>query len=237
MRDIIIDTEAMLNFNAAVDSMLAPDNGLSGFILGHGEAGRGKTFAAQRYHVERGGVYVRAWENWSHTAFMQRLLFEVLEQNGDMPRHNGNRCKEMIIQRLLQKRVAIKVDEADRLNIKLIESLRDILDETGAPVVLIAEEGIFGLLTERRRIWSRVVQEVEFGKINAAEVGMYAMKAAGLDIPADLCVVIADRAEGDFRIVRNMMIQLEQAAKAAETFTVNSDLLETALATRNWRRK
>lgn len=237
MRDIIIETEAMLRFNTAVDSMLDPESGLSGFVLAHGQAGRGKTVAAHRYHVERGGAYVRAWESLSHTAFMQRLLFEIKGQNGDMPRHNGNRCKEMMIHHLLKERMVIEVDEADRLNIKLIESLRDILDETDSPIALVAEEGIFGLLTERRRIWSRVVHEVEFGKINAAEVGVYAMKAAGLDIPADLCLTISDRAEGDFRIVRNMMIVLEQAAKAAETFKVDAGMLDTALASRNWRRK
>lgn len=237
MRDIIIETEAMLRFNKAADSLLDPDSGLSGFILAHGQAGRGKTVAAHRYHVERGGAYVRVWEGLSHTAFMQRLLFEVKGQNGDMPRHNAGRCKEMIIQHLLKERMFIEIDEADRLSLKLIESLRDILDETGSPVGLIAEEGIFGLLTERRRIWSRVVQEVEFGKINAAEVALYGMKAAGLDIPADLCLAISDRAEGDFRLVRNMMLALEQAAKAAETFKVDAAILETALATRTWRRK
>lgn len=237
MRDIIIETEAMLRFNTAIDSMIDTDSGLNGFILAHGQAGRGKTVAAHRYHVDRGGAYVRVWESMSHTALMQRLLFEIRGKNGDMPRHSGARCKELIIQHLLKERMVIEVDEADRLNIKLIESLRDILDETGSPIALVAEEGIFSLLSERRRVWSRVVQEIEFGAINAAEVALYAMKAAGLDIPADLCRTISDKAEGDFRLVRNMLILLEQAAKAAQTFSVDSKVLEAVLSSRSWRRK
>lgn len=237
MRDIIIDTEAMLRFDAAVDSMLDVNSGLTGFVLAHGQAGRGKTVASHRYHLNRGGAYVRVWENWSQSAFLQRLLFEVRGQNGDMPRHQGNRCKEMVVQILLKNRIPIVIDEADRLRIERIEDLRDIGEATGAPIILVAEEGIFGLLSERRRIWSRVVHEVEFTAINAAEVAIYAMKAAGLDISAELCGIISQKAEGDFRIVRNMMLLVEQASKAAETVKISAEILETALASRTWRRK
>ena len=131
----------------------------------------------------------------------------------------------------------IIVDEADRLAIGRIEDLRDILEMTGAPIILIGEEGIFGLLSERRRIWSRVAHEVEFGPISAAEEAMYAMKAAALDIPAELCGSIAERAEGDFRLVRNMMLLLEKAAKAAENFIVDATMLDGVLSARSWRRK
>ena len=108
---------------------------------------------------------------------------------------------------------------------------------TGAPVVLIGEEGIFGLLSERRRIWSRVAYEVEFGPISAAEVALYAMQAAGLDIPPALSAEIAKKTEGDFRLVRNMMILLEKAAKASGSFAVDARMLETVLTARTWRRK
>ena len=63
------------------------------------------------------------------------------------------------------------------------------------------------------------------------------MKAAALDIPPELCQRIAERAEGDFRLVRNMMLLLEKAAKAAESFTVDAAMLDTVFAARPWRRK
>ncbi|CAK7025237.1 MAG: hypothetical protein DELT_02554 [Desulfovibrio sp.] len=237
MRDVTIDIESMLRFDEAVDSMLDPESGLSGFLVAHGQAGRGKTVAAQRYHVSRGkSVYLDVMENWSQTAFLRELLYEVKGANGDKPRYNKDRCKDMIIALLKNKRMAIIVDEADRLSEERIEDLRDISKRTGAAIVFVAEEDIFGLLSGRRRFWSRVVYEIEFGPINAAEVAVYAMKAAGLDIPAEQCRTIATRAEGDFRLVRNMMLAVERAAKAAGTFKVDADMLETALATRTWRR-
>lgn len=237
MRDIIIETTSMTRFDAALDDVCAAGKGTSGFVLAYGQAGRGKSVAADRYYYQHGGAYVRVWEGWSQTAFLQRLLFELLARNGDMPRHTGNRCKERIVEVLDRDRKPIFVDEADRLHITRIEDLRDIHESTGAPIVLIGEEGLTGLISERRRIWSRVVHEVEFTPITATEVAMYTMQAAGLQIPPALCQAIAEKAEGDFRLVRNMTLLLEKSAKAAESFEVDEPMLKTVFAAKSWRRK
>lgn len=94
MRDIIIETEAMTRFDAAVDAVVTAGRGLSGFVLAYGQAGRGKSVAADRYHFQRGGAYVRVWQGWSQTAFLQRLLFEVRGKNMDMPRHTATAAKK-----------------------------------------------------------------------------------------------------------------------------------------------
>lgn len=237
MRDIIIETDAMTRFNTAVDEVLEADKALSGFVLAYGQAGRGKSIAADSYYCNRGGAYVRVWEGWTQTAFLQRLLFEVRGKNdADMPKSSGNRCKQEIVALLNRKRKPLFIDEADRLHISRIEDLRDIHEITGAPIILIGEEGLHGLLAERRRIWSRVAHEVEFGPIVGSEVGIYAMQAAGLDIPGELCIDIATRAEGDFRLVRNMMLLLEKAAKAADTIKVSKEILKSVFDARKWRR-
>lgn len=237
MRDITIETEAITRFDSAVDEVLAADKKFSGIVLAYGQAGRGKSVAADRYYYTRGGAYVRVWQGWTQTSFLQHLLFEVRGRNLDMPKHTGNRCKEMIVEHLNDQTMPIFIDEADRLKIDRIEDLRDIHEMTGAPIILIAEEGIFGLLRERRRIWSRVVAQVEFGPISPSEVALYALQAAGLDIPAVLCGQIAEKMEGDFRLVRNLMIMLEKSAKAAERFVVDQDMLDTVLSSRSWQRR
>ena len=238
MRDIIIDTEAKIKFDEAVDACFESDKALSGFILAYGQAGRGKSVAADGYHCSRNtGAYVRVWQGWSQSAFLQRLLFEVRGSNEDMPRYNGNRCKEIIVRILNEKKQPLFIDEADRLKIDRIEDLRDIYEMTGVPIILIGEEGLLGLLSERRRIWSRVVHNVEFGPINAAEVAIYANRAAGLKISPELCLKVAEKSEGDFRLVRNMMILLEKAAKAAGSLYVDKAMLDTVFSARDWRRK
>ena len=154
MRDVIITTDAMARFNAATDEILESGKAMSGFILAYGQAGRGKSVAADQYHIDRGGAYVRVWQGWSQTAFLQRLLFEVRGKDTDMPRHTGQRCKEMIVEHRRNGEMRpIFIDEADRLKIDRIEDLRDIHEMTGVPVVLIGEEGLLDMLSNRRRIW------------------------------------------------------------------------------------
>lgn len=237
MRDVIIETESTARFDEAVDAVVEAGKGASGFVLAYGQAGRGKSVAADRYYYQRGGAYVRVWEGWSQSAFLQRLLFELRKSNGDMPRHTGNRCKQMIVDILEKSACPLFIDEADRLSMARIEDLRDIHEITGVPVVLIGEEGLLGLLSERRRIWSRVAYEVEFGPISPVEVALFAMQAAGLKVPAAQCSAITEKAEGDFRLVRNMVLLLEKAAKAKEDFTVDKEMLEVVFTAKSWRRK
>ena len=103
MRETIIETGAMTRFDNVVDEVVGAGRNLSGFVLAYGQAGRGKSVAADRYHIQRGGAYVRVWQGWSQTSFLQRLLFEVRGKNMDMPRHTGNRCKELIVSLLEEK--------------------------------------------------------------------------------------------------------------------------------------
>ncbi len=230
MREIIIETESMARFNQTADTALEAGKMSSGFVLAYGKAGRGKSVAADRYYYERGGAYVRVWQNWSQSAFLQHLLFEVRGKNMDMPRHNGNRCKEMIVDILENDPKPLFIDEADRLSIDRIEDLRDIFEMTGVPIVLIGEEGIWGLLRERRRIMSRVAYEVEFTPISPTEASIFLKQAANLNVPPDLCLKITKQADGDFRVVRNIALQLEKAAKASEKYEVDTAMLETAFS-------
>ena len=68
MRETIIETGAMTRFDNAVDEVVGAGRNLSGFVLAYGQAGRGKSVAADRYHIQRGGAYVRVWQGWSQTA-------------------------------------------------------------------------------------------------------------------------------------------------------------------------
>ena len=63
------------------------------------------------------------------------------------------------------------------------------------------------------------------------------MQAAGLEIPLPLASEIAQKTEGDFRLVRNMCLLLEKSAKASGSFAVDQKMLETALSAHSWRRK
>ncbi|WP_027179886.1 AAA family ATPase [Maridesulfovibrio bastinii] len=233
MKNVFIETSNVSTFRSAIRKVEDTEKGQPGLVVAHGRAGRGKTMAALNYHAVHGGIYLRAWERWTQTAFLQALCFEVC---GMRPR-SANNCKRKIMEMLDKEIQTVFIDEADRLNIGRIEDLRDIHDETGAPIVIIGEEELQGLLGERRRIWSRVTQDVVFGPVIDEDVALFGLDAAGLDIEAFACQQIVKKADGDFRLVRNIIQVLEQVAIARETNLVTTSMVEDVLRQRKWGHK
>ena len=121
----------------------------------------------------------------------------------------------------------IIVDEADRLKVDLVEHLRDVHDLTGAPIVLIGEEGLFAKINAHRRIWSRVVQTVEFGPITPEDIMLFALEAAALRMDPDAAKRVSDRSSGDFRLVWADVHRLEQMAKASGSKRIETRMVDS----------
>jgi DNA transposition AAA+ family ATPase len=232
MKSVFVETDNVTKFRRAVAALEDVERGQPGIMLAWGQAGRGKTFAGCNYHSERGGIYLDVWEDWSQTAMMQALCFEV---TGHRPR-SANMCKIKICGALDKAPKTIFVDEADRLPFKRIEDLRDIHKATGASIVLIGEEELISLLGHRRRVWSRVTQELEFGPVTESDIATYALEAADLDLEPEACSAIGKASEGDFRLAHSMIRLLEDAAKARQTATVDLKMVQSILKMRSWRR-
>lgn len=238
MKPVFVETSNVSAFRRAVLSVEDTERGQPGFVLAWGQAGRGKTFAARNSHAERGGVYLSAWEAMSHAAFLSRLHFEATGAKGP---HAAHACKVRIIEVLEKKRAqgqaaTIYMDEADRLPFGLIEHLRDIHEATGCAVILIGEEELLGLLSQRRRVWSRVVQEVAFAAVDEGDIAAFALEAAGLDLTPEALALVRTTSDGDMRLVRNMVQLLEQAARTRETDLVDAGMVAAVQKLKSWRR-
>lgn len=218
-RGVFIETANVTAFRRAVSAAEDTEAGRPGMLLAWGEAGMGKTMAALNSYSEGGGIYLRAWEDWTQHAFLQALAFEAL---GTRP-HGANKCKVAIIEALDSQRRTIYVDEADRLKTGRLEDLRDIHDMTGAPIVLLGEQGLPTLVAGRSRIDDRIPSEyrVRFGAITTADISVYALEAADLRISPQACKIVHGKCKGNFRRAHNLVLSLEAMARAAETDTVD----------------
>ena len=232
-RTIFIETSNVTKFNTAISSLESIDNGELGFALAYGQAGRGKTETALTYQARNGGIFLRVRQSWTQNAFLTALAKKMYLN----PARSSAACKDRIIDRLNAEPQTIYVDEADRLHIGRIEDLRDIHDETRVPIVLIGERELHGVLGEKRRLWSRVKQVVEFEPVAEEDVAILGNGAAALNIDADACGLIVQKADGDFRLVWTLIAGLEKAARARQTDQVNVKMV-TAVAKKalSWRR-
>jgi hypothetical protein len=165
---------------------------------------------------------MRVLQDWTPRAMLAELCRQL---NGSEPR-TVDRAKRTAAESLEKRPRTILVDEADRLNIDLVEHFRDVHDMVGVPVVLIGEERLFPTINARRRIWSRVMQTVEFGPITCEDILLFALEAATLRLDPDAAEKIGTRAGGDFRLVWAHIHALEQMARAAGTKNVDAKMVE-----------
>jgi len=232
-KDVFIETANVSEFRQKIRTLEDHQDGEPGFALVYGQAGRGKTETARNYYAQNGGFYLRVMQGWTQCAFLQELCFLTC---GVRPRAAAT-CKNKVIEALDAEPATIFVDEADRLHVDRLEDLRDIYDMTGAPIVLIGENELKGLLSERRRIWSRVKQVVEFGPVVEEDVAVLADEAAGLDMDPEACALAVRHSDGDFRLVWTLLGHLERTARAKETNSCDAAMVKAiSKHVANWRR-
>jgi hypothetical protein len=58
----------------------------------------------------------------------------------------------------------------------------------------------------------------------------YAARAAGLKMSPEAARIMKKKSGGDFRLIHTMMIKVEQASRAAQTQSVDADLVTKATA-------
>ena len=223
-KGVFVETNNVTAFRAAVGLAEDTEHGRPGMMMAYGEAGRGKTLAAMNAYAEIGGVYLRVWENWTQAAFLQALCFEV---DGSRP-HGANRCKVRIMEALGDAPRTIYIDEADRLPTGRLEDLRDIHDETGCPICLIGELGLPARVRARTRINDRIPRELRilFEPISTRDISIYAQEAADLELASEACKVVHRLSKGNFRRAHNLILSLEQMAKAAQTGHVDGAMAQ-----------
>lgn len=223
MKNVFIETSRVMAFREAANVVSDTEKGQPGLMLAWGKAGRGKTECAKEYAIRNEkAVHIRVFEDWTPMA----MLASICEELNGMRPGRMDISKRAIIEELDDSKRMLLIDEADRLNIKNIEHLRDIHDETGCPIVLIGEPSIYAQIKARTRIWQRVTRVVEFGPVVIDDVLVFGLKACSLKIDPVAARRIVQKCQGSFRLLYHIMVELELIAKANKIKDINMDIVE-----------
>lgn len=220
--DIFITTENYIKFETLCHDLLRTSLGLEmGTVVG--STGRGKSTAAERIvAMNPNTVLVRFQERFTHVGLIREIGFML---GGARPR-STDRCFEIIQNELAHRRRVILVDEADRMSLKHLNTLRDLHDVLKAPIVMIGEETILALLERERRLKSRVAYEIRFEPIGQVDVAAFYRAAMSQAITTRQAVTLARHANGDFRSVINDAIQIERTMRASGLKEVSDELIK-----------
>jgi DNA transposition AAA+ family ATPase len=225
MKNVFIQTRNARNF---ITTMKAAERmaGEPVLLLFHGQAGRGKTSASRFFSAQEGWTYVRALRGWTELWMLEDLCFELAIN--PIP-HRRKQAFEAIRERLQAAPKPIVIDEADKLNDVLLDWIRDLADTSLVPFALVGEKLLIHKMQKERRIWRRTLSAVEFGPVEAQDIMFFAKEACSLNVGATQAELIRQSSEGDFGLVRNAMLHLEEVAGAAGTSRATDDMVRAAL--------
>lgn len=222
MRNTLAVTKNVAALQMAFEALSGRDAGVPGMGLVHGYTGAGKTTAITWLLNRSGGVYARAAATWTPSAMLGRIMQEL---GADPLARGGAAMVEHITRELSRTQRPLFVDEADYLlgNLKMLETLRDIHDLSGMPVVLIGMEGIERRLVHRQQLARRISQWVEFMPSDLEDARILADTVCEVEIEQDLLESLHTEAKGSVGLMVVGLSRIEALAKGNGWKQVSAD--------------
>lgn len=196
---------------------------LPGIGMLWGATGHGKTTAAAWLATDPvlGVVYVRASVTWTPTS----LLSAILRELGAETRAPGSRLLRLVQEAMeAAGKSLIIVDEADYLAAgsaqKMAETLRDLHDQSGIAILLVAMKR----LNLSAQLTGRISHWTEFGAADPADTALLAQDLCEVGVELDLVQKLHEATRGS---VRGIVVGLSRI----ETFGIKAGLESVDLAT------
>jgi DNA transposition AAA+ family ATPase len=213
MKTKIVRTENVNRLVAALAELVRRGPGVPGLALVHGHQGYGKTVATEWWAVQQGAVYLRAQAAWT----VPWLLMDLAASLGLAPEHISRNNFRLVTRELRQRPRPVLLDEADYLvrDRRLLDTVRDLYDTAGAPIVLVGMAGVREAVARRSpQFWSRVSREVEFSPLGVEDTRLIALELCGLELPAEAARRLVRETEGIFRKTVVLLHGIETRMKA-----------------------
>ena len=160
MNKIFVKTTNVKNFIGLVENLINKPKNIPKMGLVYGEPGLGKSQTALWLACKYDGIYLRA----SNLMTGRWLLEEMVKELDEIPRFLSSDNFNLVVKKLKQSPQIIFIDEIDYLmnNYKSIETLRDIHDETGCPIIFIGMSLAHRKLERYTHLYDRFSEILKF---------------------------------------------------------------------------
>jgi DNA transposition AAA+ family ATPase len=226
MKQPFIETSNVHKFAEICNELISPAS-LVGPSLAMitGPAGRGKSEAAKHFAIHNGAIYIPPMITRTPAMLLREISFELA---GTRPSRTDG-CLDVIGEEMSKKRQLIMIDEADLLEMRCLELLRNVNESFACPILLIGEESLKGKIGARRRLFSRIRRRLEFGPINQHDISYYLRAVLDVKTTPDVLSIIHRYANGDWRPVLTMIIGIERSMKASGIKEITTEMVKDVL--------
>jgi DNA transposition AAA+ family ATPase len=199
VKKVFAKTSNVNNFASAMNRLQNRPPELPGMALVFGEPGLGKTRTCLWWQAANDGVFIRTKKLMTG----RWLLEEIVAELGEAPGARTSTLFRQAVDQLLERPRALFVDEADYLahDARVIETLRDLHDTTGTPVIFIGMDLADKKLARFKHLYDRFSEIVKFTSLTLADVKAIADQMCEVKITDDGIAHIHSQANRFRRVV------------------------------------
>ena len=187
-----------------------PDN-ISKIGLVYGNAGLGKTKTALYLSIKFDTIYIRATNKMT----TKWLLEEIAKELDEIPRFYTADIFRQCVNALKTNSKIIIVDEVDYLlkDFRTIETLRDLHDETGVPIILVGMQLAKHKLKKHNHLFDSISEIYNFTEFEYSDIKQIAEEISEVDITKEAVRIIHNKAKS-FRKIVEMIDTFEKVGQA-----------------------
>ena len=226
MNRTFVKTTNVKNFIGLVENLLNKPKNIPKMGLVYGEPGLGKSQTALWLACKYDAIYLRA----TNLMTGRWLSEELVKELDEIPRYLTSDNFNLIVQKLKQKPQLIIVDEIDYLmnNLKTIEILRDIHDETDCPIIFVGMGLAHKKLERYKHLFDRFSEIVKFETFGVGDIAQIINQLAEIKLTAD-SIEYMHKKYNRFRQIVQLINQLEVVAKENNLKEINLDVIKEIL--------
>lgn len=226
MNRIFIKTTNVKNFIGLVENLLNKPKNIPKMGLIYGEPGLGKSQTALWLACKYDAIYLRV----TNLMTGRWLLEEIAKEMDEIPRYLTSDNFNLIVQKLKQKPQLIIVDEIDYLmnNLKTIEILRDIHDETDCPIIFVGMGLVHKKLERYKHLFDRFSEIVKFETFGVNDLSQIVSQLSEVTFTPDAVEYIHSKFNR-FRQIVQLINQMETFAKDNNLTEITKEITEQIL--------
>ena len=226
MNKIFVKTQNVKNFIGLVENLINKPKNIPKMGLVYGEPGLGKSQTALWLACKYDGIYLRA----SNLMTGRWLLEEMVKELDEIPRFLTSDNFNIVVKKLKQSPQVIFIDEIDYLmnNYKSIETLRDIHDETGCPIIFIGMGLAHRKLERYKHLYDRFSEILKFENFGINDLSQIIGQLSEITFTPDAIEYIHSK-YNRFRQIIQLINQMETFAKDNNLAEINMEVISHIL--------
>ena len=223
MNKTFVKTTNVKNFIGLVENLINKPKNIPKMGLVYGEPGLGKSQTALWLACKYDGIYLRA----SNLMTGRWLLEELVKELDEIPRFLTSDNFNIVVKKLKQNPQIIFIDEIDYLinNYKTIETLRDIHDEAGCPIIFIGMGLAHRKLERYKHLYDRFSEVLKFETFGINDINQIIGQLSEIAFTPDAIEYIHTK-YNRFRQIVQLINQMETFAKDNNLAEITKEIME-----------